>query len=87
MSNIINLPLNYSILATAFYQGDDVVKIARLLVGKLLVSNFDGVLTAISTPRVGVDYAGEDAKLLFRFLIKGHPNVSAKNFTTNYTKA
>jgi DNA-3-methyladenine glycosylase len=37
----------------------------------------------IATPRIGVDYAGEDAKLLYRFAVKGHPNVSAKKFTFN----
>jgi len=30
----------------------------------------------VATPRIGVDYAGEDAKLLYRFYIKGNPNVS-----------
>jgi DNA-3-methyladenine glycosylase len=37
----------------------------------------------VATPRIGVDYAGEDAKLLYRFAVKGHPNVSAKKFTFN----
>ena len=31
-----------------------------------------------SSPRIGVDYAGEDAKLPFRFFIKGNPFVSGK---------
>jgi DNA-3-methyladenine glycosylase len=218
VSNIVNLPLNYSILAPAFYQGDDVVKIARSLLGKLLVSQIDGRLTAgriveteayngiidkashafgnrrtartevmygegghayvylcygihhlfnvvtnvagvphavlvraiepvvgkeimlersgkaawstgigsgpgnvskalgiqkvhngewlwgdvvfiaddgrgfketeiIATPRIGVEYAAEDASLLYRFVINGHPNISAKRFTSNYTDA
>ncbi|HLO82199.1 MAG TPA: DNA-3-methyladenine glycosylase [Chitinophagaceae bacterium] len=39
----------------------------------------------IATPRVGVDYAGEDAKLPYRFVIRDHPNVSAKTFTSKYT--
>ena len=30
------------------------------------------------SPRIGVDYAGEDALLPYRFYIKGHPNVSGK---------
>lgn len=30
----------------------------------------------VATPRIGVDYAGEDAKLLYRFYIKGNLNVS-----------
>ena len=36
------------------------------------VSNKD----IIASPRIGVDYAGEDAKLLYRFFIKGNPFVS-----------
>ncbi|MEP7257468.1 MAG: DNA-3-methyladenine glycosylase [Flavitalea sp.] len=32
----------------------------------------------IATPRIGVDYAGEDAGLLYRFAIKNNPYVSAK---------
>lgn len=31
-----------------------------------------------ASPRIGVDYAGEDALLPYRFYIKGHPNVSGK---------
>ncbi len=30
------------------------------------------------TPRIGVDYAGEDALLPYRFCLKGHPQVSGK---------
>ena len=30
----------------------------------------------IATPRIGVDYAGEDAALLYRFYVKGNPYVS-----------
>jgi DNA-3-methyladenine glycosylase len=30
----------------------------------------------IATPRIGVDYAGEDALLLYRFSVKGHAHVS-----------
>jgi DNA-3-methyladenine glycosylase len=30
----------------------------------------------IASPRIGVDYAGEDAKLLYRFYVKGNPYVS-----------
>lgn len=32
----------------------------------------------VSSPRIGVDYAGEDAKLPYRFFIKGNPFVSGK---------
>jgi DNA-3-methyladenine glycosylase len=38
----------------------------------------------VSTPRIGVDYAGEDAALPYRFIVKGHPNISAKTFTSKY---
>ncbi|HSF44935.1 MAG TPA: DNA-3-methyladenine glycosylase [Chitinophagaceae bacterium] len=38
----------------------------------------------ISTPRIGVDYAGEDAALPYRFVVKGHPNISAKTFTSKF---
>ena len=31
-----------------------------------------------SSPRIGVDYAGDDARLLYRFYIKGNPFVSGK---------
>ena len=32
----------------------------------------------ITTPRIGVDYAGEDAKLPYRFIVKGNEYVSGK---------
>jgi DNA-3-methyladenine glycosylase len=32
----------------------------------------------IASPRIGVDYAGKDAKLHYRFFIKGNPFVSGK---------
>lgn len=32
----------------------------------------------ISSPRIGVDYAGEHAKWHYRFYLKGHKNVSGK---------
>jgi DNA-3-methyladenine glycosylase len=32
----------------------------------------------IATPRIGVDYAGKDAELLYRFVLKGNPYVSGK---------
>jgi DNA-3-methyladenine glycosylase len=32
----------------------------------------------IATPRIGVDYAGADALLPYRFLVAGHPAVSGK---------
>ena len=33
----------------------------------------------IASSRIGVDYAGEDAKLPYRFYVKGNPYVSGKN--------
>ncbi len=38
----------------------------------------------IATPRIGVEYAGEDALLPYRFVIAGHPQVSAKSFTSKF---
>lgn len=32
----------------------------------------------LATPRIGVDYAGQDAALPYRFLIRGNPYVSGK---------
>lgn len=43
----------------------------------------DGFICAekelVCSPRIGVDYAGEDALLPYRFFIKGNPFVSGKN--------
>jgi DNA-3-methyladenine glycosylase len=36
----------------------------------------------IATPRIGVDYAGEDAKLPYRFILKDNPYVSGKKLNT-----
>lgn len=36
------------------------------------------------TPRIGVDYAGEDAKRLYRFIITASPFVSAGTFTRRF---
>jgi DNA-3-methyladenine glycosylase len=32
------------------------------------------------TPRIGVDYAGPDALLPYRFIVKGNPYVSGKKY-------
>ncbi|MFZ9660941.1 MAG: DNA-3-methyladenine glycosylase [Chitinophagaceae bacterium] len=37
-----------------------------------------------STPRIGVDYAGDDAYLPYRFLMNDNPYVSAKKLTKKY---
>lgn len=33
----------------------------------------------VASPRIGVDYAGADAKLPYRFYVRGHENVSGSN--------
>ena len=38
----------------------------------------------IATPRIGVDYAGEDALLPYRFVVSGHRGVSAQSFTKKF---
>lgn len=52
------------------------------LLGKELFIADDGYTLApgalARSPRIGVDYAGADAKLPYRFFIKGHPGVSGK---------
>jgi DNA-3-methyladenine glycosylase len=52
------------------------------LIGKtLFIAEDNFVLNKediVASPRIGVDYAGEDAKLLYRFFIKGNPFVSGK---------
>jgi DNA-3-methyladenine glycosylase len=39
---------------------------------------YDGNMVT-ATPRIGVDYAGEDALLPYRFIVKGNPYVSGKS--------
>jgi DNA-3-methyladenine glycosylase len=51
-----------SLLGEEIYIGDDGWRPARSSI--------------VASPRIGVDYAGEDAKLLYRFFIKGNPYVS-----------
>jgi len=52
------------------------------LLGKtMFIAEDDFVLSEkdiAASPRIGVDYAGEDAKLPYRFFIKGNPFVSGK---------
>jgi DNA-3-methyladenine glycosylase len=38
----------------------------------------------IATPRIGVDYAGADAALPYRFVIQDHREISARAFTKKY---
>jgi DNA-3-methyladenine glycosylase len=42
----MNLPRIYRKLDPSFYQSEDVVMLAKLLLGKLLVTRFDGELTS-----------------------------------------
>jgi DNA-3-methyladenine glycosylase len=37
----------------------------------------------IATPRIGVDYAGDDALLAYRFVVKGNPYISGKKFNAS----
>ncbi|HET9746887.1 MAG TPA: DNA-3-methyladenine glycosylase [Chitinophagaceae bacterium] len=50
-----------------------------LLSKELFIAEDDFRLTqkdVVASPRIGVDYAGEDAKLPYRFFIRGNPFVS-----------
>lgn len=62
--------------------GISTVNTGHSLLSKQLFIAEDGYIlrqkNIISTPRIGVDYAGEDAKLLYRFYIKDNPYVSGK---------
>ncbi len=52
------------------------------LQGKELFIADDGYQTKekiLATPRIGVDYAGEDALLPYRFILKNNPYLSGKN--------
>jgi DNA-3-methyladenine glycosylase len=52
-----------------------------LLSKELFIAGDDYIVSKkdiIASTRIGVDYAGEDAKLLYRFYIKGNPFVSGK---------
>ena len=53
-----------------------------LLTGKKIFLADDGLVYSkkeiFTSPRIGVDYAGEDALLPYRFYIKGNPFVSGK---------
>jgi DNA-3-methyladenine glycosylase len=40
----------------------------------------------VATPRIGVDYAGEDALLPYRFILKDNPYVSGKKFNLQKEK-
>lgn len=43
-----------------------------------------GPMNIVATPRIGVDYAGEDALLPYRFVVSGHGGISAKSFTKKF---
>jgi DNA-3-methyladenine glycosylase len=51
-----------SLLGDLIWIGDDGFRVPRTQI--------------VATPRIGVDYAGEDASLPYRFFIKGNPYVS-----------
>lgn len=46
----------------------------------LLDDGFEAGLPIVATARIGVDYAGEDALLPYRFILQGHPSVSGRRF-------
>lgn len=56
------------------------------LLGDLIYIASDGyrlpAVKIIATPRIGVDYAGEDALLSYRFIVKDNPYVSGKKHQT-----
>ncbi len=54
----------YSLFEDVVYIGDDGYKV--------------GKNDIIASPRIGVDYAGPDAELPYRFFVKGNPYVSGK---------
>jgi len=48
---------------------------------KILICADEGTFSRTeiaASPRIGVDYAGEDALLPYRFYVKGNPYVSGK---------
>jgi DNA-3-methyladenine glycosylase len=54
----------------------------KTLLGKVMYIADDGFRISssacIATPRIGVDYAGEDAALPYRFILAGNPYLSGK---------
>lgn len=62
----------HSLLEETFYIADD---------GFLLDEN-----NILATPRIGVDYAGEDAALPYRFIIQNNPYISRGNAFTHNKK-
>lgn len=59
---LLTMHTGTSLLGDRIWIGDDGFKVPRSAI--------------VATPRIGVDYAGEDAALLYRFFIKGNPYVS-----------
>ena len=42
------------------------------------------VQQVVATPRIGVDYAGDDALLHYRFVVADHKGISARSFTSKF---
>ena len=61
---LATLHTGYSLLEGEIYIGDDGHRMRPAEI--------------VATPRIGVDYAGPDALLLYRFFVKGNPYVSGK---------
>ena len=61
---LYTLHTGYSLYENEIYIGDDGYKVRPSDI--------------VATPRIGVDYAGPDAELPYRFFVKGNPYVSGK---------
>ena len=61
---LLTLHTGMSLMGTEVWIGDDGFRVRPSQIGV--------------TARIGVDYAGEDASLPYRFFIKGNPYVSGK---------
>ena len=59
---LLTLHTGMSLLGGEVWIGDDGFRVPRSQI--------------VATPRIGVDYAGEDAALPYRFFVKGNPYVS-----------
>ena len=59
-----------SLLGESFFMGDDGFRVDPAQI--------------VATPRIGVDYAGEDALLPYRFILRDNPWVSKKNVFTSF---
>lgn len=68
---LLTMHTGTSLLGDRIWIGDDGYKVPRSAI--------------VATPRIGVDYAGEDAALLYRFFVKGNPYVSGPKMVASST--